>query len=389
VCSTLRSFDSPLRVLSVIDSLAQGGAERSLVELVEPLRRVGVELAIAVLAERDGLTAEAAAAGAPPLSLAGEGGLPGDVGRLRRVLRSTKPDLVHTTLWGANVVGRIGATIEGIPVVSSLVNTPYGPDHRATPEISPVRLRGAQFLDVVTAQVVRRFHANAEHVRTTMARRLAVSPGRIDVVPRGRSSEQLGRRTAERRESARRALGFGSERVVLVPAREEHQKGLDHAIDAVASLRGVTVRLVVAGREGNATEALRRRVERESLEDVVSFLGFRRDVPDLMVAADVVLLPSRREGFPGALVEALALEVPIVASDLPGVREVVGETGVLVDRPSGTAFASAVESVLDHPEAADRMAERGRRRFETRFTIEHTADEMAGFFRTALTGGAS
>jgi glycosyltransferase involved in cell wall biosynthesis len=272
--------------------------------------------------------------------------------------------------------------------VSSLVSTPYGADQRQAPGASSVRLAGVQAADVATARVVRRFHATAEHVRTTMARRLQVDPRRIDVVPRGRSSDELGRRSPERRARVRSALGLGDEPVVLTVAREEHVKGIDLALDAIGAVREQrAVRLLVSGREGNATRSLREQVTNARLGDCVTFLGFRRDVPDLMAAADVVLLPSRREGFPGVLVEALALEAPVVATDLPGVREAMGDSGVLVADADGRALALAVESVLDQPDAAARMAQRSRRRFESRFTIERTADAMAGFFIRSLVAG--
>jgi glycosyltransferase involved in cell wall biosynthesis len=111
-------------------------------------------------------------------------------------------------------------------------------------------------------------------------------------------------------------------------------------------------------------------------------------VAELLCAADVFVVPSRWEGFGSVLLEAMALEAPIVASDLPAVREVVGDDAPLVppDRPD--ALAAAVTATLADPDGAARRAARARERFLATFTIDRVADGMAGFYRRALAGRA-
>jgi glycosyltransferase involved in cell wall biosynthesis len=152
--------------------------------------------------------------------------------------------------------------------------------------------------------------------------------------------------------------------------------------------RQLAPRLLVAGRTGNATSALERWVADSNLADRVTLLGPRDDVADLLSAADVFVLPSRWEGFPGAVVEAMALEAPIVASDLPGVREALGPRlpAVLVPPESAKALASALEAVLDDPRGAANRAAEGRSRFLSHFTMEEVAAQMAGFYERALAG---
>ena len=108
---------------------------------------------------------------------------------------------------------------------------------------------------------------------------------------------------------------------------------------------------------------------------------------ELLCAADVFVVPSRWEGFGSVLLEAMALEAPIVASDLPAVREVVGDDAALLvppDRPD--ALAAAVAAVLADPAGAARRAARARERFLATFTIDRVADGMAGFYGRALAG---
>jgi glycosyltransferase involved in cell wall biosynthesis len=380
-----------VRVLYLIDSLALGGAERSLAALAPAYRERGVDLTVAYLHERPGVRADLEAAGATVRSLAGGGGLAGAVGRACRLVATGRPDLVHTTLFEADLVGRTAAWLTRVPAVSSLVNAAYGSEQARTPGLRWGKLRTAQAFDAITARRVVRFHAISEYVADAMADRLGVPRACIDVVPRGRDAASLGTRAPGRRDAARTALGLGpGTPMVLAAARHEHQKGLDVLLEAFPAVleRAPAARLVVAGRAGNQTPRLQRTAARLGLRSRVSFLGVRIDVPELLCAADVFVVPSRWEGLGSILLEAMALEAPIVASDLPAVREVVTDevTGLLVppDRPD--ALATAVVTTLADPAAAAARGRRARRRFLERYQIDHVADEMLDFYRRALAG---
>ncbi len=314
-----------MHVLYLIDSLAMGGAERSLATMAPNLVDAGVRLDVGYLRERPGLHDALRASGATLFPLDGPGGRAGGLRRVRRLLGDRRPDLVHTTLFEADLLGRIAGRLARVPVVSSLVTEGYGPAHAAEPGLRRWKVRAAQVADAATARSVARFHVPAEHIADTMARRLRVPRNRFDVVPRGRDPEALGRRSEDRRRAVRARLEVGDEVPLIVAvARQEHAKGLDVLVEAFGSVRPERpdARLLVAGAVGNATALLRERVSRGDLDGSVVFLGTRDDVPDLLCAADVFVLPSRREGSPGVVLEALALEAPVVASDLPGVREV-------------------------------------------------------------------
>jgi glycosyltransferase involved in cell wall biosynthesis len=303
-------------------------------------------------------------------------------------MRATRPDLVHTTLFEADVSGRVAARLTGIPVVSSLVSETYGVAHTAEPGIRRWRLRGAQLLDGTTARLACRLHAVSAHVAETMARRLRYPRARIDVIPRGRDPKALGLPTAARRAAARAMLGGdGETRLVVAAARHETPKGLDVLMEAFAELhrRIPEARLVVAGSEGSVTPELRAAVHDLGLQASVALLGPRDDVADLLCAADVVVLPSRREGFPGVLVEAMALEAPIVASDLPQVREVVADDCAVLFPPEDAArLSDALAEVLQgRTDTATRVA-RARHRFEERFTIDRIASAMVAFYQRAV-----
>jgi glycosyltransferase involved in cell wall biosynthesis len=378
-----------VRLLYVIDSLGPGGAERSLAAMAPFYAGQGIELDVAYLHDRPGLQAELARAGAGLFSLAGPGGRAGWVGRARRLIGARRPDLVHTTLFEADLAGRVAAGLARVPVVSSLVNVAYGTEQAATPGVGRWKVRGARLADALTARRVVRFHANASHVAEVMAPRLGVPRDRVEVIPRGRDPERLGARTPERRAGARAGLGVAEGApLLLAVARHEHQKGLDVLVEALpAVLAGVPgTRLLVAGRDGNQTPLLRDRVARLALGDAVGFLGPRSDVAELLCAADVVVIPSRWEGLSSVLIEAMALRAPVVASDLPVFRDAVadGDTARLVPAGDPARLGDALTATLDDPAAAAARADRAYRRFLAHFTIGHVVDQMHAFYRRAL-----
>jgi glycosyltransferase involved in cell wall biosynthesis len=378
-----------VHVLYLIDSLAVGGAERSLASMAPNLVAAGVRLDVAYLRERSGVHDELREGGATLFALDGPGGRAGGLRRVRRVLGERRPDLVHTTLFEADLLGRIAGRLARVPVVSSLVSEGYGDAHVSEPGLRRWRVRAAQAADAATARSVVRFHVPAEHIADTMARRLRVPRDRFDVVPRGRDPEVLGRRSEDRRRAVRARLELGDDvPMILAIARQEHAKGLDVLVDAFGSVRSERpdARLLVAGGEGNATPHLRERVARGDLDGAVVFLGSRRDVPDLLSAADVFVLPSRREGLPGVLLEALALETPAVASDLPAVREVFDgrDIGLLAKVGDAAGLAAAIGATLADAEGASRRAEHGRERFLERYTAERAARGMFELYELVL-----
>ncbi|MGH2787260.1 MAG: glycosyltransferase [Actinomycetota bacterium] len=377
-----------MHVLYLIDSLVPGGAERSLAALAPGYVARGVKLDVGYLQDRPGLQHDLLQAGANLFCLDGPGGRLGWIRRTRALARERRFDLIHTTLADANLAGRIGGRLAGVPVVSSLVNVQYGPEHSSDPNVLAWRMKLLQLANALTAQGVVRFHAVTREIADVMSRRLRVPLDRIEVIPRGRDPRALGRRTAARRTAIRGKLGVSDNTIfVLAAARHEFQKRLDLLIEAMPQIRRElgAVTLLVAGREGSATQGLQEVAGSLGVAEHIQFLGARDDVPELLCASDVLVLPSRREGLPGILIEALALETPIVASDLLGVREVVDDqTARLVATARAEDLAAAVvESVRDVAGSSRRVAE-GRARFEATFTIDAVADRMVAFYDRAL-----
>jgi len=377
-----------LRVLLVINSLGGGGAEHSLAEMLEPLADAGIEPTVAVLAAAAEGSEAAVAASGTPLHVLG-GGFP--VGRLRRLVRSIRPHVVHTTLFEADVSGRLAAIATGTPVLTSLVNTTYDRARLADPDIRRPVLAAYRAVDGFTARrLTSHFHAITHAVKRSAVAALKLAPDAVTVIERGRDPARLGEPGADRRAAARRALGIGHELVLVSVGRQEYQKGHTVLLEALARLpSGVPpVILLQAGRRGRASEALEDGVRRLNGRHRVRLLGHRNDVPELLAAADLFVFPSRYEGLGGSLLEAMALGLPVVASALPAVGEVVEEGGnaVLVPPGDAAALAGALARLLEDDGLRRRLGQRSRAVFRVRFTLDRSVERMAELYAGVAAG---
>jgi glycosyltransferase involved in cell wall biosynthesis len=378
-----------LRVLVVLNGLGTGGAERSTAELLPKLADDEIEVTVACLfRRREGVQNDVVRAGHDVRFLRSRS-MPGRVRELRALLDDVRPDLVHTAVFESDLAGRLAAWRRA-PVLSSVVNSSYDPIRRQDPNVHPLRLEAVRRIDGWTARhLTTHFHAVAEAVKESAVRDLGVPSDRVTVVYRGRDPARLARPTCDRRASIRETLGLADDTpLVLAVGRQEWQKGYVDLLAAVAQLASRTPGVVtlIAGRAGNATPDITRAHEAlrsAGLGDQVRFLGHRDDVPDLLAAADCLALPSRYEGIAGAAIEAMALGVPVVASDLPSITEAVEDqvSGLLVPPADPAALARALETVLTDRERARGMGARGRQRFLERFTLEQSARGMADLYR--------
>ena len=375
------------RVLQISLGLGTGGAERSTVDLLPYLSQCGVDMRILCRGHR---------------SRGAEGDLEGMeeiidfltdppfltwVRQIRSAVRLIRPDVVHTTLFEADLAGRIACIGTGIPVLTSLVNESYDAARRRDPAVSRYKLEATRLIEASTGRLLsEHFHALTESVADSARTSLSLPRDRITVVPRGRDRARLGERTVNRAVGARAGLGLDPATPVIVTiGRQEFQKGQDVLLRALAALLPTWpgMRLILAGRDGAWSPTLRELVDELSLGDRVLFTGHAENVGDLLCCADVFVLPSRFEGFGGVLIEAMAMRTPIVSSDIGPAREVVGgDTGaVLVPPDDPAALAAGIDLLMKDDNRRESLAKAGLARFETNFTIEVVAAQMADLYR--------
>lgn len=193
-------------------------------------------------------------------------------------------------------------------------------------------------------------------------------------------------------DETRTRIGVDSGAAVLCNvANVGYRKGHDVLVRAMAQLVGDVPRLRcwIAGaleHEPATVELVREAIVEHGLEDVVHLLGRRRDVADLLHAADVFVLSSRQEGFPITILEAMAAGKPIVATDVGGCAEAVvhGETGLIVPPEDPEALAEALASLLADPELAGRMGAAGRERVLREFTVDRMVEQHLALYEEIL-----
>ena len=377
-----------MKVLFVIDSLGLGGgAEHSIAELLPELRNRGVETALVCLRNREGGLQERLSIAGFPVTVLRTKTFWGRALELRRAIGCSSPDLVHATLSESCMLARLAVAGTRVPLVNSLVNNAFAYLEREGTSMVRMRRRAFAVADAVTGRLfVDRFHAVCHDVKSAYMRHLRLPGSRIDVVYRGRSRARLGEPSSERRDRVRRTLGIDDKTFVLLNVgRQDMQKGQVHLVRAMPEIVDVhsDTRLLIAGRQGTATDELLETISASDVSDRVTLLDHRDDVPDLLSASDVLLLPSVHEGLANTLIESMAMMVPIVATDIPGSREVLQHeiNALLVPAESPAHIAAAVRRLLESFELGQRLAQTAGEIFEREFELSRSCDRMLSLYR--------
>lgn len=382
-----------MKVLHVIDALGVGGgAEHSLVAMLPKLRERGIDSSVATLIPRKGGLGDRLRQEGFPVEVLTRPSWPGRVTALRSHTRRVAPDLVHSTLFNANLVARAAGIGSRIPLLNSLVNTSYDPVRLSMVDIVPWKLEAMRTLDGFTARhMVEHFHALTTAVKTETTGMLGVAPQRVTVIPRGRSHSEMGAVTSQRRDETRDRLGLGrDERVILNVGRQDAQKAQADLIRAFTDVltSHPTAVLLIAGREGDASHEVGLALKEADAGESIQLLGHRADVFDLYVAADAFVFPSRYEGLGCSLLEAMALGTPIIGSDAAAIAEVLqyGRLGEVVPRGDIGSLSDAMCRLLEEPDQGSELATRAACAFDELYDLDKVADRTAELYRRVANG---
>ena len=299
---------------------------------------------------------------------------------LWRAIRAARPDVVHTHTSKAGLLGRVAARLARVP---RILHTPHG--HIFHGYFDPASTRLFVAMEQLAARFTERITVLTD---AEVDQHLALGIGRPNqfvTIPSGVDLAEA-RAGAAGAPTIRRALGIAAEAPLLgTVSRLVHVKGLTHLVAAMPEIlrRFPQAHLVLAG-DGEERDALTAQAAALSLAQRVHFLGFREDVPAIIGALDLFILPSLNEGFGKVLVTAMGLGVPIVATKVGGVPEVVedGREGLLVPAADPAALAKAAISLLEDRTAAAAMGITGRARAE-RFSADVMLDRLAALYRNA------
>lgn len=300
--------------------------------------------------------------------------------RLTRTLRTGRYDVVHTHTSKAGFLGRIAAARAGVPVV---VHTPHGNifDGYFHPAITRLYVwmerHAARRTDAIIELTPGGITAHLdEHIGHREQYRVIFSG--IDVAPYERA--------IARRNETRAALGIQPNQILVGGVgRLEPIKGFPYFVEAAkrAAVSAPELTFVLAGT--GAQEALLRQAARP-LGDRFRLLGLREDIPDLMAAYDVLVVPSLNEGMGRVLLEAGAAATPVVATRVGGIPDVVddGETGLLVAPRDVEAMAEAIVELARAPERRHLMGDTARAKVVPQYSLEEMVRRIEALYEEFL-----
>jgi len=368
-CSTVCVHaGGPVPIAFFLSRFEPGGTERQMIELLRRLdrRRWLVHLACF---EKTGAwferAAEAAASVAVfPVTTFRNIHIAGHLVRFSRWCRERDVAVVHTTEMPSNIFGLPGAALARVPVRIG-----------SRREVNASRTR----VDLATQRAAYVFaHAVVANSRAAADRLLAerVPSRRVTVIPNGLDLDLF------KEHLARPAL-----RKVVMVANLRAEKGHDVLIDAAADVlrRFPDARFEIVG-TGPELERLVARSRARNVAQAFEFLGHREDVTARLMAADIFALPSRSEAFPNSVLEAMAAGLPIVASGVGGIPELVdsGRTGLLVRPGDPKELADRLCDLMADPARARRLGEAARSEASSRYSFDRMVAAFEGLYLTRL-----
>ncbi len=373
-----------IKILHIINSLDIGGNERFLLQLLEHLPRDRFHQEVCVPdrgkdATRD-LERECERLRTGNTVIRALGNLDIRVlPRLRRLIAKGRYDIVHTHLIYSQIYGRLAAAAAGTKCVVSSEQNIYNVKARAPFRWVERRLSGW------TDRII----ACSNEVREHLIREVGINPLKVVVVPNAvdtnvffpiRKQSPLLAKVG----NVRRELGIRDEDVVIGSVGHmSPQKGHTFLVAAMPSVlrRYPRAKFIFVGKGG-----LRSQLEKQArdlgVEEAIRFAGIRKDVPVVLNCLDVFVLPSLWEGFGTAIIEALACGVPVVATRVGGIPEIVehGVDGLLVPPGRARALAESILRLLDNPSLRADMIYRGLRNVMGRFGVVRMAETVAKIY---------
>ncbi len=351
-----------MKILFLTNELGTGGAEKLTVSYALGMSRRGHQVGVA-FSSRDSQAAPLLEAGIDIFPLSPKGLRPSTVTgwarRLRRLVDDQRPDVIHAQSVTSAVAARLAA--RRIPLLVTIHGI-----SKANEPLASILLRGANVRLTAVSEV-----AAAGLLKHAWA------PS-VDILGPGIDIEQFSRQAAGNPPNL-----IGEQRLVCV-ARQDHVKGVDVLVRALPEVvrSYPDAGLTIVG-DGGDLEPNRELAAELGVSQHVEFVGLIPFAAPYIAGADLIILPSRREGLPVVALEALAVGRPVVATDVGGTSTVIveGETGWLVPPEDSRALAAAIVDCLADPAEAKRRAAAGRNRVEERFGSEPMLDKVEGHLR--------
>ncbi|GAB5512561.1 glycosyltransferase family 4 protein [Rhodopirellula baltica] len=368
-----------MKIALVIPTMDRGGAEKQVVLLAKGLRELGHDVRVFLLT-RDGHRSEELRAAGVPVVLIGKRFKmdPTALIRLKKQLVDFAPDIVHTWLFAANSFGRVAAKWAGVPVIIASERC-----------VDPWKTGWHFLIDRRLQKISQAITTNSSGVQDFYAAN-GLDPAQFVVIPNGVESIDSTKTQAIDREEAFRRLEVASERRLIVAVGrlwpQKRIRDLIWAGELLATARGDTT-LVVIGDGPQRDELLRHR-DSVSAPLHVRFAGQREDVGELLPHADQFWIASEYEGQSNAVIEAMLAGVPVIASNIPGNRDLVidKETGWLFDVGDEADLVRLSLAAFNDPDGSQRIAEQARQHIIDEFSLDAMIRRHVELYEKLLVG---
>jgi glycosyltransferase involved in cell wall biosynthesis/ribosomal protein S18 acetylase RimI-like enzyme len=293
------------------------------------------------------------------------------------IVRRERPDVLHTHTPKPGLYGRVVGRLAGVPAVLNTIHGLY-----ATPDDPVVKRTLVYALEAFAARFSDRELVQSAEDFELVTRGRITRPNRTILLGNGVDLDRFEpSRAAVSRNAIREELGVHDGQIVVgMVGRLVAEKGYGELFEAAATLDDRFVVVVIGPHEPDKADAIATEEVAAAQRDGVRFLGMRGDVDALYGAMDVFVLPSHREGFPRAAMEAAASGLPLIASNIRGCREVVEDhgNGLLVPVRDAEALAAAITWMGDQPDERRRMAAAGRQKAERGFDERTIVETVLG-----------
>lgn len=300
----------------------------------------------------------------------------------RKILASESPDIVHTHLFGPTLMGLTVAKKRRLKVVV----TRHHSDaiHRIpSPTTRAVYLKLENYINKNADHLI----APSKMVRECLVEWEKAQADKVSIIPYGQTSERFDGVNAERIRKKRDELGMGGQLSLVCVSRLYEQKGQSYLFEAVAALKrkGIRAKLYLVG-SGEYRSHLEYLVNQMEISDRVEFLGWRDDTIDIIAAADLIVHPSLEDALSQSLIESLMLARPIVATDISGASDTLGngQFGRLVPPGDAESLREAIEETIVDLKSAEIRAQLGREHILEYMNAQRVADEHLRIYRKVV-----
>ncbi len=367
----------------ITNDLQIGGVQRNIVAFCRNIDRERFDVCVCCVAGGGILVAQVEALGIPVKVIKCHGKFmflrwfnPMAIWSLKKYMDEQKPHVVQTRLFLGNTIGRLSAILAGVKVIVAAEHNTY-------------RWKNIfhKTIDRLLAKKTKKIIAVSAEVRRFIIAQEKLPPDKVVTIYNGIDIDRFQKDNLDSRKNLKELAVENVDLVLGSIGRLEPQKGFQDFLEIFPDIvrRNKKVKYIVAG-DGAYRNELEKIVSSKGLQGKVQFTGERDDIPDILNIFNLFILPSHYEGLPTVVLEAMAMEKVVIASDLPQVKEIItdGVNGFLVDFSRKDMVISLINNLITQPQNLLKIGRRARMRVGEMFTIEDMVKNHENLYEQEL-----